>query len=167
MKEFYKKHITQIWLGLIVITLVVGIFVDILLGLLGCLLIGIHFFFSLCYEIDNKFKYSDALGTSFVALLLHYLSYFLIISAVTAVVDTREIKTSQRYEIKYMEYETIVIIKNNEVLTIKDAKLYWECRAKNCDAIIETTISTVTSNPIFAKNLPHKELNALFSITLN
>lgn len=167
MKELYKRNIDIIWILLCVVAVVLGIFVDTFYGFLFTTLIGVHFFFSHCYEIDNKFKYSDALGTSFVALLLHYLSYFLIISAVTAVVDTREIKTSQRYEIKYMENENIVIIKNNEVLTIKDAKLYWECRAKNCDAIIETTISTVTSNPIFAKNLPHKELNALFSITLN
>lgn len=156
MKESYKRNRDIIWILLCVVAVVLGIFVDTFYGFLVTLLIGVHFFFSFCYEIDNKFKYSDALDASFVALLLHYLSYFLIISAVTAVVDTREIKTSQRYEIIYMENETIVIVKNDDILTIKDARLYWECRAKNCDAIIETTISTVTSNPIFAKNLPHK-----------
>lgn len=167
MKESYKRNRDIIWILLCVVAVVLGVFVDVFYGFLVTLLIGVHFFCSLRYEIDSNFTQSDVLGASFVALLLHYLSYFLIISAVSCVVDTREIKTSQRYEIKYMENETIVIIKNNEVLTIKDAKLYWECRAKNCDAIIETTISTVTSNPIFAKNLPHKELNPLFSITLN
>ena len=74
-------------------------------------MISVHFFFSICYVIDDKFSNDFRVGVSFVALLLHYLSYFLIISAVTAVVGTREIKTSQRYEIKYMENETIVIIK--------------------------------------------------------
>ena len=111
--------------------------IDTFYGFLVTLLIGVHFYISFCYEMDSNFTQLDWLGASFVALLLHYLSYFLIISAVSCVVDTQETKTSQRYEIKYMENETIVIIKNNEVLTIKDAKLYWECRAKNCDTIIE------------------------------
>lgn len=156
MKELYKKYRDQIWWFLIFITTVVGIFIDTLLGLLGCLLIGIHFYISLCYEVNSKFTQSDVYGVSFISILIHLCLYWVIIILTSIFVDTRAIEIKEVFEIKYLENERFVISKNNTIEIIDDAKLYWECRAKNCTEIIETTVKLETENKIFAPNLPHK-----------
>lgn len=154
MIELYKKYRDQIWWSLIVITTVVGIYIDTLLGLLGCLLIGIHFYISLCYEVDSKFSKFDAFGVGFVATVIHMFTYIVIVVIVTICIHKEEIKVSNSYNIKYLENEKIVILKDNNLEIINDAKLYWECRAKNCSNIIITTIKEKPINSIYSKNLP-------------
>lgn len=154
--KLYKENKDKIWWLLCFISITTGIFYNVLLGLIGCLLIGIHFYISLDEDIDAGFTETDRLGVSFVAIIAHIILYLSIIAIVASVVDKKEFKTFKQFNIKYMENEKIVIFDNNDIQILEDAKLYWECRAKSCTSIIKTTINEEVSNSIFSKNLPCK-----------
>ena len=154
--DIYFKYRDLIWRTLIITAAAVGIFVNTFYGFLVTLLIGVHFYISFCYETDSNFTQLDVLGVSFVATLIHWCLYGAIIVLTSIFVDTRTIETKEVFEIKYLENEKFVISKNNTIQIIDDAKLYWECRAKNCTEVIETKTRLETENTIFAPNLPHK-----------
>ena len=163
MKELYKKYRDQIWWSLIITAVIVGIFVDTFYGFLVTLLIGVHFYISLCYETDSKFTQLDVCGVSFIAILIHWCLYCAIIILTSLLVDTREIETKEIFEIKYLENEKIVISKNNTIQIIDDAKLYWECRAKNCKNITITIVKDKSINSIYSKNLP-MSMSTIYSV---
>lgn len=154
--KLYKENKDKIWYVLCFVSITAGIFYNVLLGLVGCLLISIHFYISLDEDIDAGFTETDRLGVSCVAFLIHITIYLGIIAIVASLVDKKEFKTFNQYYIKYIENEKIVILNEGNIEVLEDAKLYWECRAKNCTSIIKTTINEEVSNPIFSKNLPSK-----------
>ena len=151
MKDFYKKNTDKIWYLLCVLAVSLGMFVDVVYGLFVVVLIGIHFYIE--SGSDRSFNEFDRFGDSFAALLFHIIVYFGIIALVSSVIDKEEIKESNSYEVKYLEHEKIIISKNNNLEVISDAKLYWECRAKNCKNIVITRIKEKHVNPIFSKDL--------------
>ena len=156
MKDFYKKHRDITWYLLITISVATGVFINATVGTAAVLLIGLHFYIIFADEVDRDFIEFDRLGVSFVALLMHLLGYIVILVAVSTFIDKKEIKIYNSYEVKYLENEKILISKDNDIEIIDDAKLYWECRAKNCKNIAITNINTEPINPIFSKNLPSK-----------
>ena len=150
MKEFFENNADKIWYLLCVIIVAVGIFVDAFFGLLCCVLIGIHFYIVFSDKLDRNFTKSDSIAVNFISTLLHMTIYVIIIGVTSIVVDKEEIKVSNSYEVKYLEHEKIIISKNNNLEVISDAKLYWECRAKNCKDIVITNIRTKPSNSIYS-----------------
>ena len=151
MKDFYKKNTDKIWYLLCVLAVSLGMFADVAYGFFVVLLIGLHFYIEL--GSDRSFTEFDRFGASFTALLFHLIVYFGIIALVSSVIDKEEIKESNSYEVKYLEHEKIIISKNNNLEVISDAKLYWECRAKNCENIIITTTQEEPINTKYSKNL--------------
>lgn len=156
MKEFYKKHMDIIWYSLIAISVVTGVFVDATLGTLVILLIGLHVYIGFAEENGRDFTQFDRFGVTFTAMLSHVLVYIAILVVVSIFIDKKEIKISNSYEVKYLENEKILISKDNDIEIIDDAKLYWECVAKNCKRVVITNISTEPINDIYSKNLPSK-----------
>lgn len=163
MKDFYRNNTDKIWCFLCALSILLGVFVDVAYGLIVILLIAAHFYVNLESDVDGNFTEFDRFGVSFTALLLHLLGYLAIIALVSSFVHKNEIKTTATYDVKYLENEKILILKDNNLAIIDDAKLYWECRAKNCKRISITDITTEPINNIYSRNLTSKS-STIYSV---
>jgi hypothetical protein len=164
MKDFLKNNKGDIiWYLLCIITVLLGVFVDVSYGFFVVLLIGIHFYIEFENHLNRSFTEFDRYGSTFIALLFHCVIYIGIISIVSIIIDKEEIKELNSYEVKFLENEKIVINIGNNIEIIDNAKLYWECKAKNCKNIIITIITENPANPIFSKDLILKQ-STVFSV---
>ena len=154
MKDFYKKNTDKIWYLLCVLAVSLGMFVDVVYGFFVVLLIGLHFYIEL--GSDRSFTEFDRFEASFAALLFHIIVYFGIIALVSSVIDKEEIKESNSYEVKFLENEKIVINTGDNLEIIDNARLYWECTAKNCKNIIITIIEEKPVTNVFSSDLFYK-----------
>ena len=153
MRDFLEKNKDIIWYLLCIIAVALGVFVDVTYGFITVLLIGVYFYIEFGDHLNGSFTEFDRFGASFVALLFHIIVYFAITVLVSSIIDKEEIKESTSYEVKFLENEKIVISKDNNIEIILDAKLYWECRAKNCKNVVITTVTKKPVNPVFSKDL--------------
>lgn len=156
MREFYNKMENYIWIALCLICLISGIFVSPTIGLIFIVLIGVHFYISFSTEIDKRFGELDRFGASVTSTLVHLIMYIGILSGLTAFVDKKEIRTSKSYEVKFLENEKIVINTGDNLEIIDNARLYWECTAKNCKNIVITIIEEKPVSNVFSSDLFYK-----------